>query len=147
MKKILLFVFVLMMAVTPTLAANNLSVATALGFAALKYQFTNDLSGYIGVNNFSGTTITNAPGTGIMLKVDYNLEKLGKVQPTAGLFYITNGVAAATTSMGATYGVETNIADNLVIGADFVLASSVANSGFTQTGILPAVAVKAALSL
>ena len=147
MKKIALLLSLITILGTASLAAmpGNLAVGATLGFASLKYQFTSDVTGSLGLNNFSGSLFNSA--TGILVKVDYNLAKAGQVQPNLGLFYTTNGAAAATTSLGITYGITTMVQPNLSLGADIVLLATSSLGGNSGTSLLSTVALSAAYYL
>ena len=139
MKKLLVLISVLLIASSAAMAAGNLAVGTALGYPTLKYNFTEDFSGQVGAMYASATGATS---TALLAKVDYNLAKLGEVQPAIGLYYTSDGAAAATTVIGVTYSVSTMVQSNLSIGVDFTLLSS-SSGAVSATGILGAGAVGA----
>ncbi|OGB89146.1 hypothetical protein A2625_02360 [candidate division WOR-1 bacterium RIFCSPHIGHO2_01_FULL_53_15] len=143
MKKIALMLIAVVLVSSGAFAAGNLAVGTTLGFASLKYQFSPDVTGSLGLNNFSGA----ATGTGILVKVDYNLAKAGNVQPNIGLYYTTNGAAAATTILGITWGVTAMVESNLSLGADIILVNQSTLAGANTTGLLPGIALAAAYTL
>jgi len=115
---------------TPTLA--SVTIGTALGYSTLSLNMGKDLVGFLGARNtnFGGTA------TALLLKVDYNLEKVGDVQPAVGIYYMTNGAAAAVTNLGVTYGIMANLTSNFAIGADFALVNQTSFAGASTTDIL-----------
>ncbi len=130
MKKLLLFVIALILVATPSLA--KVTIGTALGYPTLSLAMGKDLVGSLGArnSNFGGTA------TALLVKVDYNLEKVGDVQPALGIYYMTNGAAAAITNIGISYGLMANVAQNLNFGLDFVLVNQTSFAGATTTDIL-----------
>ncbi|OGC03597.1 hypothetical protein A3H38_05360 [candidate division WOR-1 bacterium RIFCSPLOWO2_02_FULL_46_20] len=142
MKKIILLAFAVMLATTPVLAGIN--IGSSIGFATLNLGLNDNITVILGANYISTAGVSM---TGLLGKVNYNLAKAGEVQPNVGLYYTTNGAAAATTTIGLTWGVLTPLTSSLSIGADFVLASSTSAAGVSTTSILPAVAVAATYSL
>lgn len=143
MKKIALLLAIVVLGTASFAAApGKMAVGTALSFATLKYQFTKELAGSLGLNNMSG----GASRTGILVKVDYDLAKAGQVQPSIGGYYSTDGAAAATSGFGITYGITTMVQPNLSLGADIILFSSTTFGGTSTTGILTAGGVGATLS-
>jgi len=144
MRKIALLVAIVILGTASFAAApGKLAVGTSLGWGTLAYQFSPELSGSLGISNTSG----GASMTGILLKVDYALAKSGKVQPTIGGYYTTNGAAAATTTFGVVWGVATMVETNLSLGADIVVFSSTSVGGASTTNILPYATLSAAYSL
>ena len=141
-KLVLIFVAALLILSPSVLAAGKVAVGTQIGYLTAKYQFTDDLSGSAGLNNFSGGGVSQ---TGLLAKVDYNLPKLGEVQPCMGLYYTTDGAATALTNVGLTYGISTMVTDNLSVGADLILLRSMSIPGTTVTGILPGAALNIGL--
>lgn len=124
--------------------AGKMAIGTAIGCPTIRYNFSDDLSGTAGLTYSSGA---GASTTALLAKVDYNLQKMGMVQPTVGLYYTTDGAAAATTVIAGTYGINTMIQPNLSIGADITVASSTSAAGATTTGILSGAALNLALYL
>lgn len=114
-------------------AQKNLAIGAALGFPTIKYSFNKEFDGQVGVMYASGG---GASSTAVLLKVDYNLQKMGSVKPNIGAFYATNGAAAATTAMGITYGLGAMVVPNLMLGIDFALLNSLTAGGASTTGIL-----------
>jgi hypothetical protein len=124
-------------------SSGNLAVGCAFNFPTLKYQFSDEIIGTVGAMNASGG---GASSTALLIKADYLLTKVGAAQPCVGLYYGTNGAAAATTVMGVTWGVSTLVASNLSVGLDLVMLSSTTFGGASTTGILGAGLVGASQS-
>ncbi|MBI5399998.1 hypothetical protein HZB07_05255 [Candidatus Saganbacteria bacterium] len=153
MKKIVLLLVVIVIGTTAFAAApktapmamdnrGGLAIGTALGFPTLQYSFNRDMTGQLGASYASGG---GASSTAYLIKVDYNLQKVGEVQSNMGLFYSSNGAAAATTVLGLTYGLSTKVAANFSLGADFILFNSLSAGATTTTGILGIGAVGASV--
>jgi len=134
MKKIILLAMALMLAITPALAAGKLAIGTSMGYPTLKLNLNKNIDGSLGAMYASGA----ASSTALLVKVDYNLASVGKVQPNLGLYYTTNGAAAARTVLGLTYGLLTKVQPNLAFGLDFILVSQLTFAGATTTGLLGA---------
>ena len=129
MKKLILIAFALILAVTPVFAS-GLKLCSWNGWATLGKDLTNDLSGQLGLG------YTSAAGTGTtfyLLKVDYKLAKVGKIQPAWGIYYNSSSAAGATATIGLTWGVSVPVWKNLALGYDIIVANSTGNT----TRILP----------
>jgi len=147
MKKLLLLLLVLLVASSSAMAAGKLAIGTWRGTTTAKYDFTSDLSGTLGAS-YIAPPAGAASMLGLLIKLDYNnLPKMGEVKTGLGVYYTTNGAAAATTAIGITYNASAMIKDNLSVGADFILANQTTVGGASTTGIIPAVAVTAYLYL
>jgi hypothetical protein len=120
----------------------TISIGSWANWAVLGYKFTNDISGGF------GTWFTNTAGTsyGLLLKADYNLAKMGAVQPSVGLSYNTSSTGASGT-VGLNYGLNTMIQNNLSVGFDIFVATLTSAAGTSTTTVLPGAVIKAALYL
>ena len=136
MKKIMMFLVVAAIALTPV-CAQALSVGDWGGWATLGTQFNDKFAGYLGYSNFGG--VGGGSSTNWMLaKVDCDLAKLGDVQTKAGVFYwwtSPNAVGNPGSRLGFTWGAAIMPVNNLSVGFDIVLAQS--NSSPSSTDILP----------
>jgi hypothetical protein len=149
MKKILLLIVAAAVILAPTAAmAEGLALGTWAGaFPTLRYDFG---AGAVDVGATYNSPNAGTATTAIFVKGEYKLAKLGNVQSAVGAYYMTNGVAAPgdVVVMGLTWGVTAMIESNLSVGADFVVANQTSvNGAATNTGILPLVAITAALYL
>lgn len=151
MKKILLLVLVILIStaciaqaatkvavpVKASSAESKLAITSWGGLGGLSYDFNDQISAMVGAN------YTSTAGTGVfgvIVKADYNLFKVGKIQNNMGLYYTTLS-SGATGTLGLTYGVETMVQPNLLLGMDFILVSQNTTGGFSTTSILPATAL------
>ncbi|MFA6548633.1 MAG: hypothetical protein WCT39_01700 [Candidatus Margulisiibacteriota bacterium] len=125
-----------------SIAPGTLSIGSWANWAVLGYKFTNEISGGF------GTWFTNTAGTsyGLLLKADYNLARMGAVQPSVGLSYNTSSTGASGT-VGLNYGLNTMIQNNLSVGFDIFVATLTSAAGTSTTTVLPGAVIKAALYL
>jgi hypothetical protein len=141
-KKIILFLMVAAVALTPV-CAQALTVGAWGSWATIGTQFADNFSGYLGYSNFGG--VGGASSTNWMLvKIDYDLAKLGDVQTKAGVFYWWTSPNVGS-RVGATWGASITPVKNLSAGFDIVLAQS--NSMPSSTDILPSAVVSASLTV
>jgi hypothetical protein len=131
MKKIAVFVFAAMIVLAPV-AAQALSIGCWNRWPTVGQQFNDKLAGYLGYNYTSN--YNNQATSWYLVKLDYNLVKLGDVQTKVGIDYW--GSSPNTDSgVELTYGASIMAAKNLSVGFDIILAGSYNNP--TSTDILP----------
>jgi hypothetical protein len=141
-KKIMLFLIVAVVALTPV-CAQALSVGDWGGWPTLGLQFGDKFAGYLGYSNFGAVGGGSSTST-MLAKVDCNLAKLGDVQTKLGVFYQWVSPGSGTT-LGLTWGVAIMPVNNLSLGFDIVLAQS--NSSPSSTDILPSAVFTANLAV
>lgn len=138
MKKIALWLVVAVIILLPV-CAQALSIGVWNEWPTLGMQINNNLSGYIGFNSMGG--VSGASSTNwYLVKLDYNLSKIGEVQTKAGIYYYANSTGAGaagdpSSAVGLTYGGSIMLAKNLSVGFDELLVQ--ANSNPSSTDILP----------
>ena len=118
MKKIAVFVFAAMIALTPV-AAQALSIGCWDQWPTVGHQFNDKISGYIGFNHYGN--YNNSPTNWYLVKVDYNLAKFGNVQTRAGIDYWWSS-PTVDSATELTYGAYIMAAENLSVGFDITLA-------------------------
>lgn len=142
MKKIIMFLIVAAVALTPV-CAGALMIGDWGGWATVGTQFGGGFSGYLGYTYFGG--VGGASGSHWALaKVDYNLAKMGDVQTKAGVFYWGTSPNVGS-RLGLTWGASIMPVNNLSVGFDIVVAQQ--NSTPSSTDILPSAVFVANLTL
>ncbi len=129
-------------ALTPV-CAQALTVGEWGSWATVGTKFGAGFSGYLGYSYFGGAGGGSADNE-LLVKLDYNLAKLGDVQTKAGVYYFWTSPDIGT-QLGLTWGASVNVVNNLSLGFDAVLAR--ANTKPSTTDILPVAVVTANLTL
>ncbi|PIS28310.1 hypothetical protein COT42_08490 [Candidatus Saganbacteria bacterium CG08_land_8_20_14_0_20_45_16] len=111
------------------------------GWGVLGYNINRDFSAALGTYYVSTGSVY-----GLLLKGDYNLAKVGKIQPSVGLSYNTSSTGASGT-ITLNYGVRTPIAEALEVGFDIFFLSYTGTGGSNSTTILPGAVFKGQLGL
>ncbi|MDI6731843.1 MAG: hypothetical protein QME05_04615 [Candidatus Margulisbacteria bacterium] len=118
-------------------AESKLAITSWGGLGGLSYAFNDQISAMLGANY---TTTAGVGFYGLVIKADYNLVKVGKLQTNMGVYYTTISTGV-TGTLGLTFGVETMVQSNLLLGMDFILANQTNTLGVATSAILPATAV------
>jgi hypothetical protein len=128
----MLFLVAAMVVLTPV-CAQALSVGDWGGWATVGTQLSDKFAGYLGYSNFGavgGGTSTNY----LLAKVDYDLAKMGDVQPKLGVFSWWTSPNSGS-QLGLTWGAAIMPVKNFSIGFDAVLIQQ--NGTPSSTDILP----------
>ncbi len=120
MKKLALLVVAVIMVLSP-IAAQALSIGTWNNWPTIGQKFNDKLTGYLGFNYYS--SYNNKATSWGLVKLDYNLIKIGEVQTKVGIdcwgsnpFY--------DSGIDTSYGISFMPLSNLSVGFDVMLLSS-----------------------
>jgi hypothetical protein len=111
------------------------------GYPTLGYQFSKEIA-------VAGSLSYASSGSlyGILLKADYNLAKIGSLQPCVGLDYYTSS-SGVWGNVGIFYGLSAMVLNNLSVGFDISLLEYTKTAGANSTNILSWSVMKASYYL
>ena len=138
----MMFLIVAAMVLIPV-CAQALSVGDWGGWATLGTQFGDKFAGYLGYTNL-GAVGGGSSANWMLAKVDYDLAKMGDVQPKIGVFSWWTSPNSGS-RLGLTWGASIMPVNNFSVGFDAVLAQQ--NGSPSSTDILPSAVFTANLNL
>ena len=141
MKKFILLLAVVITVLSP-ITAQALSIGTWNNWPTVGMQINDKLTGYFGFN-YSSNYLNKATSWGL-LKLDYNLIKLGEVQTKVGVDYWASA-PYYNSALEFSYGASFMPLNNLSIGFDIMMLSFYNESTFSSIDVLPS--ARAAINL
>jgi len=131
MKKFSLLIIALVIALSP-ITTQAISIGCWNTWPTIGLKFNEQLTGYVGYNFYGN--YQNKATNWFLVKLDYNIVKLGEVQTKAGVDYYWSA-PNFDSALEFTYGASIMLLKNLSVGFDIMLLRF--RNGPTSTDILP----------
>ncbi len=133
MKKLVLLLVAVILVLSP-IAAQALSIGCWNNWPTVGMQFNDKLSGYLGYNYYGN--FNNIATSWYLVKLDYNLVKLGDIQTKVGVDY-WGSTPYYNSALELTYGASFMPLNNLSIGFDVMLVAFNNDINTSTTNVLP----------